>query len=85
MTLEEGIRILKNEKNETFSPYQVLEARDTLINYIENESIPKEKVKTIYEDYTERIRYIDDNNFERDNTYYEYIKICDVLQELLGE
>lgn len=85
MTLEEEIRILKNEKNETFSPYQVLEARDTLINYIENESIPKEKVRELYGDYSERIRYIDDNNIAQDDIYHEYIKICDVLLRLLGE
>lgn len=55
------------------------------LNYIEHESISKEKVRKLYVDYLERIRYIDDNNFVQDDIYHKYIAICDVLQKLLGE
>lgn len=50
---------------------------------INGDYISKETIRNEYEDYAERIRYIDDNNFIQDETYHEYIAICDVLQNLL--
>ncbi len=89
MTLEEAKSILEQEKRlcVLYGRSQFvgnIEAIDTVLQALDN-SISKDDIKLKYEDYKERIRYYDDNNIKQDDIYHEYIAICDVLVELLGE
>lgn len=77
MTLKEAKEILKNFlhwDNKKYPPQTECEAIETLLNYIENESIPKEKVR-------EKIKSIEDVS---GLTTYDEEKL-NALYELLGD
>lgn len=62
-----------------------------LLNLIEKQqkalknSVPKEAIIKLYNKYFKEIKKYDKEDLKRDNYYYECIKICDVLKEILGE
>lgn len=90
MKLEEAIDKFKHlceytkQNKEKFNKVdELIEIEETLINYIEKESIPKEKVKELYEEHKKILRHYDYCNLKQDDTYHECIKMCDVLLRLL--
>lgn len=60
-----------------------------LLNLVEKQqkeiedSIPKEAIRKLYNKYFEHIKKYDKENLKRDSYYYECIKVCDILKELL--
>lgn len=55
------------------------------LNKALEDSISKEAIRELYNKYFEDIKIYDRENKKRDSYYYECIKVCDVLKELLGE
>ena len=72
------------------NPYYA-NAIEIVLNLIEKQqkalqdSVPKEAIRELYNKYFEDIKIYDRENKKRDSYYYECIKVCDVLEEILGE
>lgn len=84
--LDEAIKILKRscelhlQVDEKPNEFDL--AIETVLKELDN-SIPKEKIEEILEDYQERKRYYDDKNIANDEEYYRIEGVIRISRELL--